>query len=135
MKTFNSLLVTSLLCATTQAYAGYNCPAASSTGGGWTPPECTQAASVVCADCGTVDQVSMIEVEDASGLGAAAGAVAGGLLGNQIGGGTGKKVATVAGAAAGGPVAIKRFERFVLGEGLEKKESDFAAEVAAAAGL
>jgi len=36
---------------------------------------------------------------------------------------------------AGGPVTIKAFERFVLGEGLEKKESDFAAEVAAAAGL
>lgn len=32
-------------------------------------------------------------------------------------------------------VTIKRFTRFVLGEGLEKKESDFAAEVAAAAGL
>lgn len=40
-----------------------------------------------------------------------------------------------AGTASGGTVAITRFERFVLGEGLEKKESDFAAEVAAAAGL
>ncbi|BCS54686.1 translation elongation factor Ts [Geobacter sp. SVR] len=39
------------------------------------------------------------------------------------------------GSAVGGPVSITRFERFVLGEGLEKKESDFAAEVAAAAGL
>lgn len=39
------------------------------------------------------------------------------------------------GAAIGSPVAIKCFERFGLGEGLEKKESDFAAEVAAAAGL
>ena len=38
-------------------------------------------------------------------------------------------------AAAGGPVTITGFERFGLGEGLEKKESDFAAEVAAAAGL
>jgi len=38
-------------------------------------------------------------------------------------------------AAVGGAVTITRFERFVLGEGLEKKESDFAAEVAAAAGL
>lgn len=37
--------------------------------------------------------------------------------------------------AVGGPVTIVRFERFGLGEGLEKKESDFAAEVAAAAGL
>jgi len=32
-------------------------------------------------------------------------------------------------------VSVTRFERFVLGEGLQKKESDFAAEVAAAAGL
>ena len=40
-----------------------------------------------------------------------------------------------AGSAAGGAITITRFERFVLGEGLEKKESDFAAEVAAAAGL
>lgn len=102
MKTFNSLLVTSLLCTTTQAYAGYNCPAASSTGGGWTPPECTQAASVICADCGTVDQVSMIEVEDASGLGAAAGAVAGGLLGNQVGKGKGRTLSTIIGAVGGG---------------------------------
>ncbi|MFA7061073.1 MAG: translation elongation factor Ts [Pedobacter sp.] len=39
------------------------------------------------------------------------------------------------GNSVGGPVSITRFERFVLGEGLEKKESDFAAEVAAAAGL
>lgn len=32
-------------------------------------------------------------------------------------------------------ITLKRFERFVLGEGLEKKEADFAAEVAAAAGM
>ena len=34
----------------------------------------------------------------------------------------------------GGPIAIKGFHRFALGEGIEKQESDFAAEVAAAAG-
>lgn len=32
-------------------------------------------------------------------------------------------------------MSIRRFTKYVLGEGLEKKESDFAAEVAAAAGL
>ena len=32
-------------------------------------------------------------------------------------------------------MSIRRFARFVLGEGLEKKETDFAAEVAEAAGL
>ena len=46
-----------------------------------------------------------------------------------------QQVATDCGKAVGGDVAITRFERFVLGEGLQKKESDFAAEVAAAAGL
>lgn len=39
------------------------------------------------------------------------------------------------GKALGGVITLKRFTKFVLGEGLEKKESDFAAEVAAAAGL
>jgi elongation factor Ts len=38
-------------------------------------------------------------------------------------------------AAIGENVTIRRFARFVLGEGLAKKESDFAAEVAAAAGV
>jgi len=46
-----------------------------------------------------------------------------------------QQVVKEAGTAAGGAVAITGLERFVLGEGLEKKESDFAAEVAAAAGL
>jgi elongation factor Ts len=34
----------------------------------------------------------------------------------------------------GGPIKIAGFVRFALGEGIEKQESDFAAEVAAAAG-
>jgi elongation factor Ts len=34
---------------------------------------------------------------------------------------------------AGAPVAVTAFHRFALGEGIEKQESDFAAEVAAAA--
>ena len=34
----------------------------------------------------------------------------------------------------GGPVKVTGFVRFALGEGIEKQESDFAAEVAAAAG-
>jgi len=37
-------------------------------------------------------------------------------------------------ASIGENMSIRRFSRFVLGEGLAKKESDFAAEVAAAAG-
>jgi elongation factor Ts len=35
---------------------------------------------------------------------------------------------------AGTPVSVKGFVRFALGEGIEKKEADFAAEVAAARG-
>lgn len=35
---------------------------------------------------------------------------------------------------ANGPIAIKGFSLFVLGEGIEKEEEDFAAEVAAVAG-
>lgn len=56
-----------------------------------------------CTDCGTVTDVRSYQVKgDASGVGAAVGAVAGGLLGNQIGGGSGKKIATVAGVVGGG---------------------------------
>jgi elongation factor Ts len=43
-------------------------------------------------------------------------------------------VVAQAGKEAGSPIALKAFKRFQLGEGIEKKESDFAAEVAAAAG-
>jgi elongation factor Ts len=38
------------------------------------------------------------------------------------------------GAEAGAPVTVSEFVAFKLGEGVEKKEEDFAAEVAAAAG-
>ena len=47
-------------------------------------------------------------------------------------------VADVIAAAAkdaGSPITLKAFERFQLGEGIEKAESDFAAEVAAASGV
>lgn len=44
------------------------------------------------------------------------------------------KVLEAAAADVGGPVAIGGFECFVIGEGVEKEETDFAAEVAAAAG-
>jgi elongation factor Ts len=43
-------------------------------------------------------------------------------------------VVASAGKDAGSPIVLKGFVRFQLGEGIEKKESDFAAEVAAAAG-
>jgi elongation factor Ts len=44
-------------------------------------------------------------------------------------------VVAAAGKDAGAPVVLKGFVRFQLGEGIEKKQDDFAAEVAAAAGV
>jgi elongation factor Ts len=44
-------------------------------------------------------------------------------------------VVAAAGKDAGSPIVLKDYVRFQLGEGIEKKESDFAAEVAATAGL
>lgn len=88
--------------ASSAATAGYSCPAENSSAGGWLPLECVPAKKAVCADCGTVEVVNVVEVEDASGLGAVAGAVAGGVLGNQVGKGRGKTLATVLGAVGGG---------------------------------
>ena len=44
-------------------------------------------------------------------------------------------VVAAAGKDAGAPITLTDYVRFQLGEGIEKVESDFAAEVAAAAGL
>ena len=56
----------------------------------------------VCTTCGVVTSINAIKQQgEGTGLGAVAGGVVGGLLGNQIGGGSGKKIATVAGAAGG----------------------------------
>ena len=42
-----------------------------------------------------------------------------------------KKVIENAEKDLGVPIKLKSFERFVLGEGIEKEETDFASEVAA----
>lgn len=56
----------------------------------------------LCSNCGVVTSVDAVKLQgEGSGLGAVAGGVVGGLLGNQVGGGSGKKIATVAGAAGG----------------------------------
>jgi elongation factor Ts len=44
-------------------------------------------------------------------------------------------VVAAAGKDAGAPIELKGFVRFQLGEGIEKAQGDFAAEVAAAAGV
>jgi elongation factor Ts len=46
-----------------------------------------------------------------------------------------QQVVDAAGKAAGSKIALVDYVRFQLGEGIEKEETDFAAEVAAAAGL
>ncbi|HIC29514.1 MAG TPA: elongation factor Ts, partial [Rhodospirillales bacterium] len=45
-----------------------------------------------------------------------------------------EKVLETAAKNAGGPIQVSNFGVFILGEGIEKKEEDFAAEVAAVAG-
>ncbi len=55
-----------------------------------------------CADCGKVVGVIMGKKEGKAGpIGVIGGGVAGALLGNQVGSGTGRTVATIAGAAGG----------------------------------
>lgn len=99
----NQLVALALLgCIHAPVWAdGYACPASSDSRGGWTPPSCI-SAQPACPDCGTVESVTAVETEEATGVGAVAGAVAGGLLGNQVGKGKGRTLATIAGAVGGG---------------------------------
>lgn len=74
---------------------------------GQAPVEMRRPAPVVtaralCYDCGTVESMREVEQKgEGTGLGAVAGGIGGLILGNQVGGGTGKKIATVLGAAGG----------------------------------
>jgi len=64
--------------------------------------EANRRAARYCANCGVVEAVNVVEVKgDGNYLGMIAGGLAGALLGHQVGGGTGKTIATVAGAAGG----------------------------------
>lgn len=63
-----------------------------------------------CLDCGKVTNVSVRDQKGGSNaLGVIAGGAAGALLGNQVGGGSGKTIATVAGAV-GGAYAGKKIQ-------------------------
>ncbi|MBA3033037.1 MAG: glycine zipper 2TM domain-containing protein [Gammaproteobacteria bacterium] len=65
-------------------------------------PPAPVAAPAPCPTCGVIDNVREVtQAGEGSGLGAVAGGVIGGILGHQVGGGTGKKIATVAGVAGG----------------------------------
>lgn len=72
----------------------------------------TRGGHAVCADCGKVTSVHMTEQAGEGGaLGVVAGGVAGALLGHQVGGGTGRDLATVAGAAGGAYAGNKAQEK------------------------
>ncbi|RYH05510.1 MAG: glycine zipper 2TM domain-containing protein [Alphaproteobacteria bacterium] len=71
------------------------------------PPAYPPAQSASYIEYGRVSAVDVIRTEERnrpSGAGAVIGGIAGAVLGNQIGGGTGRAVATVAGAAGGAMV-------------------------------
>ena len=69
-------------------------------------------SAAACADCGQVVGVLMQTKKGKGGaLGTIGGGVAGALLGHQVGGGTGKDVATIAGAAGGAYAGYKAEEK------------------------
>ena len=56
----------------------------------------------VCSWCGVVRSINTVtEQGDSTGAGAVIGAIVGGAAGNQVGGGSGRDIATVAGAVGG----------------------------------
>jgi outer membrane lipoprotein SlyB len=66
--------------------------------------------NMACADCGRVTGVNVSEKSgDSNALGLLAGGAAGALLGHQVGGGSGKDIATIAGAV-GGAYAGKKIQ-------------------------
>jgi outer membrane lipoprotein SlyB len=70
----------------------------------------SKAAEGSCTDCGHVTAVNVHEKKgESNAVGLIAGGVAGAVLGHQVGGGTGKDLATVAGAA-GGAYAGKKIQ-------------------------
>ncbi|OYY62855.1 MAG: hypothetical protein B7Y51_07575 [Burkholderiales bacterium 28-67-8] len=76
-------------------------------------PAQAAASAPVCAECGRVIAVSVTEKEgEGSALGLLGGGAAGALLGHQVGSGSGRTLATVAGAL-GGAYAGKKIEEKV----------------------
>ncbi len=71
-----------------------------------------QRSSPSCIDCGRVTAVKVDQKRgDSNALGVVAGGAAGALLGHQVGGGTGKDLATIAGAVGGAYAGKKLQER------------------------
>ena len=75
-------------------------------------PARSQEAKPACADCGKVVAVTMTEKAGEGGaVGIIAGGATGAVLGHQVGGGTGKDLATIAGAVGGAYVGKKLEEK------------------------
>jgi outer membrane lipoprotein SlyB len=74
-------------------------------------PTTAAAASYGCYECGRITTIERIQGHRSTTGGMIIGGIAGGLLGNQIGGGSGKTLATVAGAAGGAYAGKKIAER------------------------
>lgn len=74
-------------------------------------PAQTFKPQALCADCGKVSSIQLLDrAGEGSAVGMIAGGAAGALLGRQIGAGLGKDLATLAGAA-GGAYAGKQLEQ------------------------
>ncbi|MES2317699.1 MAG: glycine zipper 2TM domain-containing protein [Pseudomonadota bacterium] len=72
----------------------------------------SQRGTSACIDCGKVTAVNVSQKRgESNALGVIAGGAAGALLGHQVGGGSGKTVATVAGAVGGAYAGKKIQER------------------------
>jgi outer membrane lipoprotein SlyB len=62
-----------------------------------------QTATPICATCGKVESVTTVQREaKPGGVGVVAGGVLGAIVGNQVGKGSGRALATIAGAVGGG---------------------------------
>lgn len=82
-----------------------NAPAEGTVAGGANPG---RNVAAVCYNCGTVTSVRVVKEQGQAGLiGPIAGGALGGLAGSQIGGGSGKTIATIAGAAGGAMVGTE----------------------------
>ncbi len=71
----------------------------------------SEAKQVQSVTHGTIVHTRAVQIQsgdDSNAIGAIGGAVLGGFLGNTIGGGTGRSLATAAGAVAGGAPRARR---------------------------
>ena len=67
-----------------------------------------EPAPIVCSACGVVRSVTAVTQDGrATGAGAVIGGIVGGVAGNQVGGGSGRQIATVAGAIGGAVLGHK----------------------------